>query len=164
MLDRAQIAPLCDYILRRFQETPGFSMQGRTATALLRDMDQWHRDLQHDSAGRRAALEPSVKFARSGFQGYRVEKDDTRAVRNGFSNVQVWTIEEITSSDALREEGRALHHCAYSYRSQISSGSTSIWSLSMRDDFTELEKLALGKWRSCGVRRTEIGSRWRWSW
>ncbi len=45
MLDPNQVGPLCDYIRRRRAEDNTFSMKGRTPAALMRSMNEWHRDL-----------------------------------------------------------------------------------------------------------------------
>lgn len=147
MLSRVQIGPVCDYVFRRFRQDPAFSMQGRTVAAVTRAMEDWHRELgiERRPAGlRRTWVEndaPPVTFQRSGIRGYRVERDDAQAKRNGFSNVIVYTIQEVLTSDALREEGRKLHHCVYSYRSEIVAGAKSIWSLSVADELTPMVKL-----------------------
>lgn len=145
MFSREQIAPVCDFVFRRFRENPAFSMQGRTVAALTRAMNEWHRELNQAGGGRRFPWQvddrPSVKFERSGFRSYRVEKEDGKLAKRGFANVVVWTIQEIVSSEDLRAEGKALHHCVYSYRSEIEAKEKSIWSLSVSDEFTPSEKL-----------------------
>lgn len=139
-LNQAQIAPLCDYVYHRRRE-PGFSMQGRTVNALLRDMTAWHREL---NTIRAEAKYTPVAFERSGFKSYRVEKEAQGPVgKKGFSGQpQIWSITEILHSTDLQAEGRALHHCVSSYRWQIEAKQTSIWSLSVTDVGLNSEKLA----------------------
>jgi hypothetical protein len=147
MLSRVQIGPLCDYVFGRFRQNPAFSMQGRTVEALTRAMEEWHRELgiERGGAGRRRFWferdEPPCTFEKSGFRAHRVEKEDRQAARNGFTNVIVYTIQEVLTSEALRDEGRKLHHCVYSYRSEIVAKTKSIWSLSVADELTAAEKL-----------------------
>jgi hypothetical protein len=147
MLSRAKIGPLCDYVFHRVRENPAFSMHGRTVAALTRDMNEWHDEMNRErGAARRLWMrEPvdaaPVKFARSGFRSYRSEKAVGKAAaKSGFSKV-VWTIEEILSSETLRAEGKAMHHCVYSYRADVTSGMTSIWSLSAKEDQGDAQKL-----------------------
>ena len=39
---------------------------------------------------------------------------------------------ELLDSTALYAEGRAMHHCVYSYANRCRRGETAIWSLRMR--------------------------------
>lgn len=146
MLNRAQIGPLCDYIFNKRRQNAAFSMQGRTVAALTRDMNEWHDELNRARGARRLLWSKTqdaapVKFERSGFQSFRTEKPVGKATRSGFTNVVVWTIQEILSSDALREEGQTLHHCVYSYRADVAAKETSIWSLSAKEDQKAPQKL-----------------------
>lgn len=141
LLDPAQISPLCDYVHGRYRDSTQFSMQGRTANALLRDMNQWHRDL---NAARQEASYAPVAFERSGFKGYRVERTDNRAApgKKGYTEQpQTWTVTEILSSIDLQAEGKALHHCVSSYRAQVEARHVSIWSLALEDVALNSEKV-----------------------
>lgn len=147
MLSRGKIGPLCDYVFHRARENPAFSMRGRTVAALTRDMNEWHEEMNRErGAARRLWMRepvdaPPVRFARSGFRSYRVERAVGKAAKSGFSKVVVWTVEEILSSEALRAEGKAMRHCVYSYRADVASGMTSIWSLSAKEDQGDVQKL-----------------------
>lgn len=141
LLDPAQIEPLCDYVYSRLRRDPHFSMQGRTANALLRDMAAWHRELH---AARDESKQAPVAFNRSGFKSYRVERTDKRMLpgKRGYTEEpQIWSITEILSSTDLRAEGKTLHHCVYSYRSQVEAKHVSIWSLAVEDPALDVEKL-----------------------
>lgn len=146
MLNRAQIGPLCDFICHRVRENPAFSMQGRTIASLTRGMNEWHDELNQArfprfNTWRKARDEPAVKFPRSGFQGYRIERPLGKATRTGFTRTATWTIEEILSSENLRLEGQALRHCVYTYRFDVASGGTSIWSLAVKEDRGDTQRI-----------------------
>ena len=100
---------------------PNFSMEGRTLKSILRMVSAWHADLGITKDA------PWCSWRRSGIQGYRfLEK---RPVDEG--NLD-WTIVELLDSTALYAEGRAMHHCVYSYANRCRRGETTIWSLRMR--------------------------------
>jgi hypothetical protein len=140
MLDRAQVGPIVDYLIyRRFgsDEEDGdrdFSMKGRTATALLRLVEEWHRQLNQArqaaqrarrGRGTRVEWEPGRDFPRSGFRSgnWTFGKDERRVM---------WRLRELTTLDALFEEGRELRHCVASYAWSIERGDCSIWSLQVQ--------------------------------
>jgi len=139
MLDFARIGAVVDFVHhRRFVavETPGpegapprmaipepeFSMKGRTGIALLRRVEEWHRDLARES--KRAPLEwPSC-----GIGGLSWTYRDAAAKLD-----ITWTIEEQLSSRALQEEGKEMRHCVASYAQSCARGAISIWSLRVRE-------------------------------
>jgi len=43
-----------------------------------------------------------------------------------------WSIVELVDSTALHTEGRAMHHCVYTYANRCRRGETTIWSLRLR--------------------------------
>ncbi len=135
MLDAAQVAPMVDYLYhQKFvpQEVfgpggrlerigppePELTMQGRTAQALLRRMEAWHRQLAWE--GKR----PPVDWARSGIGEFRLlQRDEETDV------CTCWTIQELLSSKALQEEGKAMRNCVATYAASCLRGQCSIWSL-----------------------------------
>jgi hypothetical protein len=139
MFDAAQIEPLIDYIRVRRTEEPGFSMKGRSALALLRAMEDWHRGLAQVKVVGARVFRPS---------GLHPKTYDVSRV--GTSREDTWRVFEILSAQALAEEGRAMHHCVYSYARSIESGSCSIWSVTKEDEN--------GNWRMLTV---EVASRAR---
>ena len=120
MLDLHQLGPLIDYITYRHRADTTFSMKGRSVLAMIRGMEEWHNELQQKKVFRDSYYTPS------GFKGNQyAEKIRTRTGHI----TQHWEIKEILSAKELAEEGRAHHHCVYSYSYSISSGNVSIWSL-----------------------------------
>ena len=137
MLDPAQVGPIVDYIYnQRFQEQeiwdeqgellrvgipqPNFSMKGRTATALVRQMQEWHRELRKDNQ------RPLVEWQPSGLESFQTSQKDV-----GLGTMVHWKIEELLTNKALVQEGRDMHHCVATYAQSCLRGSRSIWSLQM---------------------------------
>jgi hypothetical protein len=102
---------------------PTFAMPGRTPAALLRLVEEWHREVNHRRIGPEARR-PDVpaRFRPSGLKAGRwtFGKDETR---------RVWTVQEIATYDALLLEGREMRHCVATYAWSIVSGQCSIWSV-----------------------------------
>lgn len=121
MLDPAQIGPIVDWVRhRRSEDENGFSMKGRTAVSVLREVDRWHGELAAHRKALKGVYEPC------GFAEYR----GVRKVRLASGERQEsWTITEVLNGRELRDEGRAHRHCVVSYGRSIEDGGTSIWSL-----------------------------------
>jgi hypothetical protein len=105
---------------------PDFSIKGRTMKSILRLVSAWHADLGI-SKGRRW-----LSWRKSGIPGYRFLER-----RPGEEGDRDWTILELLDSGALYAEGRAMHHCVYSYANRCHWGQTTIWSLRLRVDGEE---------------------------
>ena len=98
-----------------------FSIKGRTLKSILRLVSAWHADPAISKNG------GWCSWGKSGIQGYRfLEK---RPEEEGDRD---WTILELLDSGALQAEGRAMHHCVYSYADRCRRGETTIWSLRLR--------------------------------
>jgi hypothetical protein len=94
---------------------PDFSIKGRTLKSILRLASAWHADLA--TSKNRAWC----SWRKSAIQGYQfVEK---RPEEEGDRD---WTIMELLDSGALQTEGRAMHHCVYSYADRCRRGETTI--------------------------------------
>ena len=100
---------------------PNFSIEGRTLKSIQRLVSAWHVDLGITKDA------PWCSWRKSGIQGYRfLEK---RSPEEGDLD---WTIVELLDSTALHAEGRAMHHCVYTYANRCRCGETTIWSLRLR--------------------------------
>ncbi len=136
-MDTGRIGPIVDYVLHtKFGEKavgmyerqatfedapePDFSMKGRTLVALTRRMEEWHEQLARDSKRPKKSWEPS------GIEGLQVEE------RDEYGSLNAWAVVELLSTMELMDEGRAQHHCVFSYAPQCLHGTTSIWSLRVR--------------------------------
>lgn len=72
------------------------------------------------------------------FGGFRCEETK----RHDWSSKH-WTIEELTTSQQLQEEGDALHHCVASYALYCQCGLSSIWSLRSHGLYTDHRELTI---------------------
>jgi hypothetical protein len=136
-LDRSQVGPIVDYLqAQRFEERDAFvrpgvrerlppahphlSMSGRCPAALLRSVEQWHRELARStSAGNR-------RWERSGIGEFELETGTPG------KSLRIWRIRELCSSDELRQEGARMRHCVAAYTRSCAAGSTSIWTLELQ--------------------------------
>lgn len=139
MMEPERVGPLVDYIhnmkyapRRVVREEGGveegppphsnFTMKGRSAAKLLRQVEAWHGHL---------AREQDVVFQSwppCGLRPYELSEthDTIGPVR--------WTVQELKSSWELAAEGRALNHCVVSYSDQCADGKTSIWSITAQKE------------------------------
>jgi hypothetical protein len=140
MLDPAHVNPIVDYLWNeRFEPRvvfvgqgvarevgpaqPNLSMRGRTAAALLRDVDEWHRRLGREVAGGR------LQWKKSTFRDFQfVEGQESSR------NMKLWRIRELLSSQELIAEGRRMHHCVASYAASCHGGQSSIWSMELETE------------------------------
>ena len=138
MLDPDQIGPIVDFLHDRrfvFQTVVGpdgvpaqaipeplFSMKGRTVPALLRRVEEWHRELQRESRKPQLEWEPRPDIAPLHYTECDHEEKP----------LLHWTIHELTTRRELQDEGKAMRHCVASYDHACAGGGTSIWSLRVR--------------------------------
>lgn len=155
MLDSAQLAPIIDYIFHQKFENqqiyrngrrinqgaphPNWSMKGRTVTSLLRDVNQWHRNLY--KVGR---FDQQTSWATYPIDNF-VWKEGSEF------NYKTYHIEQILNYGELSREGKTMKHCVASYVHSCLRGSCSIWSLSVEDmggQFTKLITIELNRNRT----------------
>ncbi len=107
MLDPSQVAPLVDYISHRRREDRGFSMSGRSLAALIRGLNEWHRELATEKVVHGVVFEPSGYAA--------LELDRSARDRNGEFQRRIWRVEEVQTSKELAAEGLRLvrQHASY---------------------------------------------------
>ncbi|MGY8824125.1 MAG: PcfJ domain-containing protein [Candidatus Latescibacterota bacterium] len=137
MMDPEYIGPLIDYVHnmkfapRRIVSEdggieeapppqPDFTMKGRSATKLLRQVDAWHGHLSR---------EQDVIFESWPASGLRAFELEEEVESIGLVR---WTVQELLSSWELSAEGRAMDHCVVSYSNQCANGKTSIWSIALQ--------------------------------
>jgi len=140
MLDVACISPIIDYINNRkfenrivfvepgvAQETgplqPNFTMRGRAAEALLRDLEVWHKQLGRESKG------AELLWKKSELADFRFMEGSEKN-----KNMRIWRIRELLSSKELFSEGRQMAHCVASYASSCYKGICSIWAMDVETD------------------------------
>ncbi|MCC7421124.1 MAG: PcfJ domain-containing protein [Planctomycetaceae bacterium] len=134
MLDRSHIGPIVDYIQhvkftsedvfvapgrieRQPPAQPNFSMKGRTAEALLRQVERWHQTLAKKE-------QPKAEWIPSGIAGFEFIEGSEKG-----ENLRIWTLKELLSAKALVAEGRTMKHCVASYARSCAHGETSVWTL-----------------------------------
>jgi hypothetical protein len=134
-LDTMHYGPIVDYIHNQKFEArevfvrpgvaqqqppphPGFTLRGRTAEALLRQVGAWHEQL-----GREQRLGPA-QWKSSGINGLSLIEGHERS-----KNMRRWTITELLNRDSLIDEGRAMSHCIATYARSCAHGRSSVWSM-----------------------------------
>ncbi len=139
MMDLAHVNPIVDFIWNQKYENriefvargvareigpahPNFSMRGRTPETLMRQVENWHRQLGQESRG------GNLQWRKSKISDYRFVEGNTRR-----SNMKSWSIRELLSSKELIAEGRAQNHCVASYARSCFVGNNSIWTLDRTD-------------------------------
>ncbi len=149
MLDTSQYNPIIDYIWHQKYENrmefvergvvrevepeqPGFSMTGRTADTLLRQVDDWHRRLGRELRG------GNLQWLKSSIKDFRYVEG-----RAGNRNMRIWTIRELLRSKELMAEGRTQHHCVATYARSCFTGVTSIWTMDVQDSQTRSKSLTV---------------------
>ena len=109
---------------RRAAPWPEFSIHGRTPQSLLRLVNTWRVDLMWGDIR-------TQSWAQSGIRAHRgVEQQPGETPLN-------WSIVELLNSSALYAEGRAMHHCVYTYAGKCRRGDSAIWSLRIHADGQE---------------------------
>lgn len=161
LLDPVQIGPMIDYInfqrfvpehemfrqARQIDEVdqtigprqPNFSMRGRTATTLMRQVNRWHQRLANDNRHQVCAWPPSGIPEFSLFEGGE-SSDEKPKPQTLDENVKHWVIRELLSTKSLVIEGRQLNHCVASYAASCRRRYSSIWTLEL-ERFSGTKKL-----------------------
>lgn len=112
MFEVEKLPEIIDYIQAQYTANRAYSMKGRTISALLRQTEEWHEELRRVAHQRAKARNKRVdlKWETSGIYGCSYEVGNRES-----KSYQRFTIYELLSSEALREEGREQHHCVSSY-------------------------------------------------
>jgi hypothetical protein len=122
MMNPGQIGPIFDWVTHRRGQDQDFSMKGRNALSVLRDMEAWHNELHRIKKQAGGAVYPP-----SGFP------EDVWEVQKRIAP-DIWSSTEIGTAKELTTEGRVMKHCVWSYGAWIARGTTSIWSLRCNDE------------------------------
>ena len=129
LFDRRHVGPIIDYlqfqkftvqevmvapevIERIMPPQPNLTMQGRTPAALLRQVEDWHEELNRSSG----VL--GLTFTSSGFKSYSKQQGE-----------DLWTIRQLLTGSDLVKEGKDLNHCVATYADSCTHGYCSIWSM-----------------------------------
>lgn len=117
---RQQVRPLLDYLWHCRTQNPQFALKGRSPEALLRRMEEWHRDL---ATHRQLAHLPKTWKPAPG-------KGLLYTAKNGAR----YRIVQLCTAEALWAEGRAMSHCVAGYAGRCAQGYSSIWSLRREEE------------------------------
>ena len=108
---------------------PNLSMKGRTAVALLRAVERWHKEL------RSVPLSASIEWKPSG-------DSPPLALQVGDGTQRlIYETTELISTEELQSEGTTMLHCVASYYTQCVSGATSIWSMTVEDASGQVSRI-----------------------
>lgn len=94
---------------------PRLCMKGRTPQSLLRNAIEWRQQSRRPKN--------AVQWQPSGIKGW------TYAEQDAHGYVRYWTIQELTTAEALCREGDAMRHCVASYIRSCFRGESTIWSM-----------------------------------
>jgi hypothetical protein len=138
-LDLVHVGPIMDFLqAQKFAMTegvsadgvfgrqpppqPDYTMKGRTVASILRQVEEWHKELGQD------AEQPDLSWGRSRIREFRLVEGSEI-----LQNMRVWTITELLSSRALFLEGQAMRHCVATYADECARRQTSIWSMQIEN-------------------------------
>ena len=147
MLDPAWIGPIADYIReQRFERQevvlPGggielqdplqanFSMKSRSVDKLLRQVEQWHERLARDQRV------PADRWEPCGVGELSVTQHDEET-----DKMLTWSISELTSTQELVADGKAMHHCVRTYAHTCRRGTKAVFSLQISDERGNSQRL-----------------------
>lgn len=107
---------------------PNLSMTGRTPESLLRSVEAWHKEV----ASRRLGV--SIRWKPTGIAPLVYEVGEGKDRR-------VYEVAELICTEELEDEGQAMGHCVATYWQLCQLGQSSIWSLTVEDASSRVERL-----------------------
>ncbi len=110
------IRQLFGYYRHLIDERLEWSFRGASWNSMLRRANEWYEAQQIQ----RTSPNLASKWEKKSYSGF--EWEDTDGIR--------YTITELTTAKALRQEGFNMQHCVATYQSRCISGQSAIWSLS----------------------------------
>lgn len=123
-LPYGEVQEVLFYIKNQFEENKSYSMKGRTWEALLKQSNEWHVEYH-----RKIAALNRADWTTSGVNGF------VKTVGNNTETI-LYTIIELTNSEALYEEGYEMSHCVAEYEYECTQGTSAIFSLRKKVDET----------------------------
>jgi hypothetical protein len=134
-LDFAQIGPVVDFLQhQRFEwregvtlagvfgkippPQPQYTMKGRTVASILRQVEEWHKELGKEEN------RPTIMWRHSPIREFRFIEGSEE-----LGNMRAWKISELLSTRALFLEGQAMRHCVAVYGDECVRRKVSIWSM-----------------------------------
>lgn len=146
-LPHYQVGPVIDFLRFRtasIAEGEGYSLKGRTVASVLRQVEDWHRELHrdipphlHDALRRSIAPHrPCRPFAPVAGGEIILQPDIT-------GSPDIWVARQLMTASELAAEGRDLLHCVATFERACERGALSIWSLGRPADRRAGNRLTL---------------------
>lgn len=153
IFDLVHVQPLRDFIVHKRRENANYSLKGRNLQTLLTQMEEWHRELtrlrverEREAARQRnqnrAAGRPYAPYVAPKPVSYKWKASFPQVFEYKEGKV-TWQIYELTSSEALSEDGSEMRHCVGSYASSCHAKRISILSLTCAGKKTATLEVAL---------------------
>jgi hypothetical protein len=129
------IDDLCDYLAECRRGAPGYKLEGRTLPALIRRMQDWHRDMaaierievMRRRAHGRAAAPSSANAAWAG--SALADWEWAPSSKDAKDKGERFVVRQLKQAEDLVMESRAMRHCVSAYAGRCIAGRVSIWSL-----------------------------------
>lgn len=125
-----------ELVMQDSESATGFSLKGRTYGSLMRMIQEWH-DWLNDAEHFQQVLDQygtaKVEWSHSLLDEFHYFPKR--------QSLKWYTIQQITNSQELFDEGQQMSHCVSSYLDRCMSGYCSIWSLSVQDLFRNTTKV-----------------------
>lgn len=115
-VDIASLSDVMDFIVPKHYNDDKFTLKGRTFNSLIKLSNEWHRELQLKKFGN----------AKITWNGIPIPDWKWENKKTG----ETWKIEQLHTSKALYNEGRAMKHCVASYSQRCEQGQSAIFSMS----------------------------------
>lgn len=156
MFDYTNVGPIIDYVHnQRFVPTteivdgiaerrpplePNLTMNGRNPETLLRQVHEWHAQLNRARRGARynayQRQYADLKWAKSTIRDFEFTEGQDK-------NKKTWRIQELLTSEELQDEGRQMSHCVSSYAYSCHEGRSTIWSMNKQDRLGRTRELTI---------------------
>lgn len=126
-LNRQQAMEFMGYIYHCIRDQPGFTVQRRTLTSLLRDSNEYNARIRERAQRRERLRQEREERAKEEKRRRLGAWKPHRSVKP-YEN-HPYKIIELTNRQMLENEGLIMNHCVGSYYGKCLSGNCSIWSL-----------------------------------
>lgn len=120
-LPYGEVQEVLFYIHNKYEENKSYSVKGRNWESLVKQSNEWHVEYR-----KRIAALNRADWNPSGIGGYG-ELVETE------SETVMYTIIELTNSEALYEEGYEMSHCVAEYEYECTQGTSAIFSLRKKE-------------------------------
>jgi len=102
-------------------ENPNFTIKGKNINTLIQETHNWHKELKKYSKA-----DMSAHWKGTGIEDFIYTEGNKEK-----NNYKIYEIIELITAKDLHKEGKAMHHCVFSYLSSCVKGSCAIFSLQL---------------------------------